>query len=633
MTPGIQLAAVVTSADQFWPHLTAILHWHRHAGPVQRLHLVHSDKPGAATGPASVATTLERVVRTACPGVRIERRESDGSPGGLHRQLAAWCKDAPESTCVLQFAGPGPFPNWGLDSLLALPNCRVVLRRPQGDWIELRQAPPGTPAATDAAGSGPEVVPLPPFRRDDPDEIPIADLVRAQSADSSNAAPLASVPARPIPLVPLTSAAIAAGWDWQQAFAASAPEFAAESASALFPRYVGALLLDLGLKNVVLGSRRPRTPTSTPPPPASDPLVWINQGGRLLVIDARLESTDPTPATAGANSPQTSSLGPEILRAAEMRRDLGPLAPDWLLIRPCLPLQPIEQHLAEALGIRVIDESACRELPARLAAFFGLPLSADLVEVERRLRTHLAGSGRTRAFAPEPAVLQQQQQGAGNDPVVVQADALLDQVQRARGQNWLLWIHNERIHLRVPAEGRSSASGDWRAMLGAFVGLDPSLLHARQTPRIVLLDFPDAPESRRRVADWLRPFLNASLTFDTARARFAAEARVTAEAEAAARANARPGATAGPAQATSPANATTTTPTPAQQNRGHRPPPPAQRPPSARPAPAPPPASPGPRRMQRVSLEDLDRALDSAFGPPPAQDPSQPPKSTGPANS
>jgi|GEM_PF-2899159 len=602
MTSGIQLAAVVVAADQFWPHLTAILHWHRHAGPIQRLCLLHLERPGTPGGPAATAALLERVVRTACPGVRIERREADASPDAIRRQLASWQKDTQDQSWIFQLPGACSTFAWGLDDLLLLPGCRVIQRQPNGDWLELRRA---------AAGADIEADILPAFRREESDELAIVDLVRAQTTDTPSPSPLSATPIKPLPLVPLTAAAMSAAWDWKQAFANAVPEFASDPASALFPRYLGALVLDLGLRNVVQGSRRARA--NAPATGPAEPLLWINHGGRLVIIDARLEST-AGPAESDAASPSAlPPLAAEILRAVEERRDLGGLAPEWLLVRPCLALLPVEQHLADAHGIRVIDETGCRDLPARLAAYFGLPLSPDVVEIERRLRTHLAESGRTRAFAPESALLQQQRTTAP-DPVVVHTDGLLDQVQRARGQNWLLWIHNERVHLRVPSEGRSTSSGDWRAMLAAFVGLDPALVQSRQTQRVVLIDFPDTPEDRRRVADWLRPFLNAALTFDTARARFAAEARVTAEAEAAARTNARPGT--GPGTGPSSPQAGNTA---ASQQRSTRPPAPTPKPAPPRPAQAP--AAPAPRRMQRVSLEDLDRALDSAFTSPPSTDP------------
>jgi hypothetical protein len=609
MTSGIHLAAVVVAADQFWPHLTAILHWHRHAGPVQRLSILHLEKAGPPGGPAATAALLERVVRTACPGVRIERREAGSSPDAIRNQLAAWHKDAPDQSWIFQLPGACSTAAWGLDDLLLLPGCRVIQRLPSGDWLELRRAAPG---------AGIEAETLPAFRREESDELAIVDLVRAQTADTPSPSPLAATPAKPLPLVPLTAAAMTAAWDWKQAFANAVPEFAAEPAAVLFVRYLGALVLDLGLKNVVQGSRRARS--NTPATAPAEPLLWIHHGGRLVVIDARLESTTVSAESDASSSTTLPPLAADILRAVEERRDLGGLTPDWLLFRPCHALQPVEKHLADALGIKVIDETGCRDLPARLAAHFGLPLSPDAVEIERRLRTHLAESGRTRAFAPESALLQQQRSTAP-DPVVVHTDGLLDQVQRARGQNWLLWIHNERVHLRVPSEGRASASGDWRAMLAAFVGLDPALVQSRQTQRVVLIDFPETPEHRRRVADWLRPFLNAALTFDTARARFAAEARVTAEAEAAARANARPGTGPSPAAASPHAS-----PIGAGQQRSARPaqtstPSPAPAPKPAQPRPAAPPAPPAPRRMQRVSLEDLDRALDSAFTPPPSPDP------------
>lgn len=603
MTSGIHLAAVVVAADQFWPHLTAILHWHRHAGPVQRLSLLHlAEKSASAGGPAATAALLERVVRTACPGVRIERREADASPDAIQSQLAAWQKDAPDQSWIFQLPGACSTAAWGLDDLLLLPGCRVIQRQPNGNWLELRRAAPG--AAVEAET-------LPAFRREESDELAIVDLVRAQTADTPTPSPLLATPAKPLPLVPLTAAAMTAAWDWKQAFANAVPEFAAESAAALFVRYLGALVLDLGLKNVVQGSRRARS--NTPATAPADPLLWIHHGGRLVVIDARLESTAGAAESDASSSTTLPPLAADLLRAVEERRDLGGLTPDWLLIRPCHALQPVEQHLAAALGIKVVDETGCRDLPARLAAHFGLPLSPDAVEIERRLRTHLAESGRTRAFAPESTLLQQQRSTAP-DPVVVHTDGLLDQVQRARGQNWLLWIHNERVHLRVPTEGRASASGDWRAMLAAFVGLDPALVQSRQTQRVVLIDFPETPEHRRRVADWLRPFLNAALTFDAARARFAAEARVTAEAEAAARTNARPGTGPSPAPASPHANPAAT-----GQPRSAKPAA-APTPKPTPPRPAATPAAPAPRRMQRVSLEDLDRALDSAFISPPNPD-------------
>ena len=606
MTSGIHLVSAVTDAGQFWPHLAAILHWHRNPGPVERLFLLAPENDTTLEGPAATAALLERVLRSACPGLRVERRTTPPSPDALARHLIAWHAEAPAESWLLLHPGLGPTPSWGLDDLLLLPGFRIAQRRPDGDWFALQRTAPGAEITAE---------PLPAFRAEASDEWAIADLVRAQTSEAPNPAPLVATPAKPLPLLPLTQAAMTAGWDWKLAFSTACAEASQESDSQLFLRYLGAFLLDLGLRNVVIGIRRPRSSNPASPSP-TEPLLWIQHGGRLWIVDARLDASPASPEPDSHTPPTLPPLAALVLRTNDARRDLGALKPEWIVVRPCQTLQPVEQSLADALGVRVLDETTCRDLPARLAAWFGLPLSADAVEIERRLRTHLAESGRTRVFGPEPAVLQQQRTAAP-DPVVVPADALLEQVQRARGQNWLLWTHAERVHLRVPSEGRSSASGDWRAMLAAFVGLDPASVQTRQSPRVVLLDFPETPDHRRRVADWLRPFLNASLTFDTARARFAAEARVTAEAESAARANSRT-----PASPPSPPSPSPAGSAPAS-TRAPRPAPTAKPSP---PRPAPTPQGAPPRRMQRVSLEDLDRALDSAL-----TGPSDPPGGADPA--
>jgi len=605
MTSGFHLAVVITSADQFWPHLNAILHGHRHGGPVQRLFLLQLAPDQALPGAAEAASLLERVVRFACPGLRIDARQADAAPNGLRDLIAQCHKEFADVPWTFQLPIQLSSAGWGFDDLLNLPETRVILRQSDGGWIELVRTHSSAEILTQPFG---------PIRRDEADDLSIVDLVRAQTIETQVPAPLIAQPVKALPLVPITQAAMTAAWDWRTALSQSAIEVGNDSPHVLFQRYLGAFLLDLGVRNVVQGARKPKSP----PVPASaqaDPTLWVHHGGRLIVLDARL---DAPPALAEGESSTQTALPPfasAILRAAEERRDLGTLSPDWVLIRPCLVLSPLEQSLAEAHGIRVLDESACRDLPAKLAAVIGLPLSADAIEIERRLRTHLAETGRTRVFGPESQLLQQQR-AAAPDPAIVHADGLLEQIQRTRGQNWLLWAHQDRIYLRVPSENRSSASGDWRAMLAAFVGIDPEKVQSRQTQRTVLLDFPEAPEHRRRVADWLRPFLNASLTFDAVRSRFAAEARVTAEAENAARASARtppPGPASTSTAPVTPAPLKTSKPTPSPKS-------------TPSPKPASQSATQAPRRMQRVSLEDLDRALDSALTFPPAPDPADPKK-------
>ncbi len=606
MTSGIHLLALIGPADSFWPSLTGVLHWHRVAGPLLRLCIAHPADPRHPGGGA--ASILERVARAVCPGLRIERRELDSAPDALRRQFEQWQKDAPDASWVIQLASESPAFAWSLEALTPPPGCRVIQRLPSGDWIEL------TPPNPEASEAPQETPLLPTFRREELDELSIADLVRAQAGDAAVSAVLSATPAQPLQIASLLQAAIAASWAWKQAYQSTGLDPGSDSENVLFQRFLGALLLDLGLHNVVHGYRRPRS--TTLPPTSTDPLLWINHGGRLTVIDARLGTSEGMPDSIASPDSGESPLGQDILKAIQERRDLGALWPEWILVRPCHAITLLEQHLAEAHGIRVFDETVCRDLPARIAALFFLPLSPDVVEVERRLRTHVAETGRTRVFGPESTLLQQQR-AAASDPVIVHTDGLLEQIQRARGQNWLLWTHQERTYLRVPAEGRSSASGDWRAMLAAFVGIDIAQVQARQNPRVVLIDFPDSPENRKRVADWVRPFLNASLTFDTARARFAAEARVTAEAASAGRNNPRT-----PAMTVPPPASPPSSPVPIPSSQRTTPPlQPAKTTPS-RPAA---PAAPAPRRMQRVSLEDLDRALDNAFTPSPEPTPSPDP--------
>ena len=572
MTTPVHL--VVLANESLWPALQAVVHWHRHAGGVKRLLLPHSDADGRAR---EAARRLERFAHRVLPEIEVVRGELTGDSADVRRQLEAWQAEAPEEPWVLVLPDALETLRWDVGAWLARPGCRVVHRRPSRDWYELREA----------AGGRIEFAPLTELRREATDDLPIAELVRALSLEGGDAAEWrfeGRLPA-PLPLEALTEAAMANRWKWAEAFRAAGIEPGSDSEDVWFGRYVAALALSTGLTNAVL--RRRAGGRAAEARDGGEVALWINHGGRLLVLDLALE------AGADGQDGGERTVPERLQRAAAQRAAFVALDVEWFLIRPGWRLAPVEIALAEALGLRWLDQTAGDELPTRLAAWLGVPLSAEGADVERRLRLHLAQTGRTRVFVDEPVALLGQPASA--DPLWANTDGWLDRVMRDRGQNWLLWTHRGRGYLRVPAEGRASAADDWRQLVAFIGGVEFGLVNGRPGPGCVVVDFPEGADTRRPVGEWLRPFLNKAVTFAAAQARFAARARVEDEAAHAIGAVAPPNAavTAAPAGGAG-----------AGRAGGGAPKSPASKP-------APPRHRPPVRREPRVDpLADLDRALD-----------------------
>lgn len=560
MPSPVNLAAF--AGDQPWSVLQALTHWHRADRPLRRCCLFAAagdSRPGA--GPAPLA----RFLKETFPDLRVEVREGGAEPGSVRAHLEVWHRGDPAADWVLNLTGVADGTAWAAEPWIGRPSCRVIQKRPDGSWIELRR---------DADGRV-ETEPLTELRREDTDGLTLPVLLRSFSAGTDLGE---WQPAESLPLVAITEAAIRHGWAWREAFEAAGVPAGEAGEDLLFQRYLAALLATLGVTQVG------RTTSE-------GGLVWLNHGGRLLLLDAGVAPDDTGPAAGaepdGPVAPSRHPLGRLVTLA---RRWPGlPLEPVW--IRPACRATSADRELATELGVRLLDESDGPEFPSRLARLAGLPLTTEGSEIERLLRHHLAASGRLRVFGPESSVLRGRA-SADADPVVADVEGWLEQVRVARRQNWQAWRHAGHLHVRVPASGASSPAEDWRLLVGAVLRLGPDAVKAEAGSGAVTLTLADEPEVRRRLAAWFRPFLNTNLTFVAARDRLAAEARAAMEAPPTR--EPRENREAAPRPAAPPS------PPPRRPGTPPSPPPAGRRPPTAKP--------------KTVSLEDLDRALNDALG-------------------
>lgn len=576
MANAVQM--VMFAGEPWWPRLQPLLHRNGPAETVQQVLLCPRDDSPRAR---SEVTRLARFLAAQFPALHVIAAPSSPGPQGFQDDLQSLppLPDSPGSR-VLNLTGA---PTWALGMAspwIGAPQTEVMERDSRGAWVAWIPSPDGIPRA----------IPLPDLPRSLTDSLSVDHLLRALD-DEASVSHAVWTAAQPLPLVPLTAAGIEKRWDWSAAFTAAGLDPGRDTPGALLGRYLGALLVHLGLTHVQRVTRPRRAANPDDPREAQ---LWVNHAGRLVTLEAR--TPDPSDDASCDADPDLASA---FRRIAAQRASLSAIPVEWILFRPGLRLSPAQREMASAFGVSVLDEADAPELPGRLAEHFDLRLTPDAIEVERLLRASLAEGRGLRVLGPESATISAQL-AASPDPTVVRVEPWLDRIRMERHQNWLIWTLDDRAWLRVPnegktAEGRTASAENWRLLLAALTGFPDErlVLHPGLAgPRAFVIEFPNAPEARQRVQDWLRPFLNAPLTFAAARDRLAVESRIREEFTP-------------PAQRPAPR---TPAPTP---------------PPGPPPRPAAPPRSPGPsgpRRAPAVNpLADLDQALDAALGdgPPP----------------
>ncbi|MBL9135016.1 MAG: hypothetical protein JNK85_04065 [Verrucomicrobiales bacterium] len=568
------LHLVVVAEDTLWPGLQCFAHFLSTGETLTRLSIYQSAAYDLAISPGDA---LERLARVAQPEMKLELKRGTPTPADLRAQLASWITpDDPDQRWVICLDNAAGWEAWGIDPWLGRENIRVWTRSRTGGWTEWIRDDAGNPAAKA----------LPDIQRGVTDRFMAADLIRAVTPAGSGSWQVLPPPTAALPLVPVVQAAIQNDWHWRNALASVQLEVGAATESTLFQWFIADLIRIMLREGASIGRG-----TIPPENAGARRVEWISihAGGRFIIIDTFL---------GGAAAPQDSDAESDATWIAEMdqavrlRSRLKPLSPEWILLRPTLRCRPATLALAESRGLQLVDEPAMSDLPSRLAELLDLPLPAEGAEIERLLKAHLAGTGRVRLFGPEPEALRQQR-AANADPLYLNADLLLDRIQRDRRQNWLLWVQGERAFFRLPAEEKARPTSDWCLLVAGIGGLDPSAIRTlSKAGSATVLEWEENAEAGDRVRDWLRPFLNSRLTFAAAQERFAAKARVLAEAPASERRVVTP---------VPPPSAAATHPKPTS-----RAPQPAKRP-ERRPQP--------PERPSRDSLIDLDQVLDAALNP------------------
>lgn len=572
MSPSLHL--VVVTGESLWPGLQCFAHFLAQGESIRRLSIYQS---AACDQPMSPGEALERLARAAQPEMKLELKRGAQTPSELRTQLEAWgVPNGAEGRWVLCLDDGAGWELCSVESCLGRDSIRVLSRSRAGAWTEWTRDEAGHPVAR----------PFTEIPRDASDRFAASELVRAVTPAGTGAWQILPPPSTSLPLVGVVQSAIQHDWNWRAALGAVQIEVGAATESSLFQWFVSDLLRAMLREGASLGR-------GTVPPEHSGgrrtEWIAVHAGERLVVIDTALGVM--TPSQEGDLDNDEAWIA-EMDLATRLRNRLKPLSPEWILLRPTLRCRPSTLALAEARGLHLVDEQSMSDLPSRLAEILDLPLPPDGAEIERLLKAHLAGTGRVRLFGPESETLRQQR-AAHADPLYLSADLLLDRIQRDRRQNWLLWVQGDRTYFRLPSDDKARPTSDWCLLVAGIAGLDPGAIRTVTKPGSApVLDWEENAAAGDQIRDWLRPFLNARLTFAAAQQRFAAKARVLAEA-------------------------------PIPERRSHPPSPVTSAAPAAsKPSPKPPQPQRRPdRRPQRPelsardSLLDLDQVLDAALNP------------------
>jgi hypothetical protein len=364
-------ALVILSSQQIWPNLQAILHYREQEAGLERLFIYHTADKEHSLGQA---VAIEAFAKKYL-GLPVTRFCGGIVPSDLGRILARWKSEYHFDRWIVNATGGIKLMTFGLFDVVDHPDTDVIYREmTTSKWYVVRRGMDNRIAATEMA-----------VDEHLANDIPAVDVLRMQNPVASQHQ-LELVEAARLPIIRIVELGLETGWDWRGIFQ-RINQPCEEQPGILYEKFVAAVLLELGVKRVVLNATRKAGGVSL-----EELDVLAHHNGRVIFLDCKLRTHEEEKAG------KIPSLASQIKEADENRRRYGGLHAQGVLIRPNRPFTEVERGFASSFSLRVIAHEDSRNLFNALSGILKMPLSDTLATAQRLLAEGRPGEINT--FAP-----------------------------------------------------------------------------------------------------------------------------------------------------------------------------------------------------------------------------------------
>ncbi len=468
-TSYLPVRVVVFASEQLFPALQFLLHAaERYRDQLASMHIYCTPDERRSAGPARrLAQLMQRWLDRRSQKTGIELTEGEASPREVREGLLNWFNAAPDSQWLVNVTGgTKPMSAAATELTLAtdLSKRRVVYQEITGTWWEMVSDEDGLLDVERLDGVHDPVVPPP-----DTLErlLPIGDLVATQFSEEHG---ISTERVQSLPVDQALEQVMAQRWKWRDGLAAMQPSVSSKSNGDAFERFVGAGLLDCGLK--LHHSLKVTDPRSADLVVREVDLVGCHRG-RLICVDIKLPGVDE------------HAKGTQLADVAELAHSLGGRGALAVAVRPGWKADANIQRLAEALGVRLLTQADAPALFSRLlqAVDRTLQPSAAVLAAEQMMQREVLKGNTVLSDG-------RQVQASVSDSGIVVVPGLIEQIARNRHEPWgLLQLNGTMYWLAIPKNLLPAAvKADWPATQERLtqrlreLSLPTGRFHVRDTP-------------------------------------------------------------------------------------------------------------------------------------------------------
>lgn len=487
-TSCLPIRVIVFASEQLFPALQFLLHAaDRYRDQLVSMHIYSTPDERRSAGPARrLAQVMQRWLDRRAQAVSINLTVGEASPRDVRQGLLDWFNAAPDSQWLVNVTGgTKPMSAAATELTLAtdLSERRVVYQEITGTWWEMVSDEQGL---LDLERLDSLLDPVVPATNTLERLLPIGDLVATQFSEDHE---VSTERVKALPVDQALACVMAKRWKWLDGFAAMKPPVDSKNNGDAFERFVGAGLLDSGLK--LHHSLKVTDPRSANLVVREVDLVGCHLG-RLICIDIKLPGVDE------------HAKGTQLADVAELAHSLGGRGALAVAIRPGWKADSNTQRLAQALGVLLLTQADAPSLFSRLLQAIDKTLqpSAAVLAAEQMMQEETLKGNTVLSDG-------RQVQASVSDNGIVAVPNLIEQIAHKRQEPWgLLQLNGAMYWLAIP-----------KKLLPAPLAADWQSRYETLQQRLRDLSLPTAQFQHRDMPAWayLRFILDQGVKADAVR--------------------------------------------------------------------------------------------------------------------